>query len=113
MGLVGADDAGRITEIVIKPRDPTPLRQTWCLAVWTPAFGRFMHDRLAPAWHSEAARRQRLAGAAHAEIYVGDVFNAALADGFRLDAVTLSREPSRDAGTPEALAWAQRVAPTP
>lgn len=91
--MVDLDDHGRIRGIVIKPRE-THLIYSWTIAVWTPAFTRFMHQYLA-AMKGSAAQRP--------ELYVGDVVQAAINDGLRVEGVHVSNEPYLDIGTPDDL----------
>jgi glucose-1-phosphate thymidylyltransferase len=98
--MVNLDDAGRVRQIVIKPRQ-TRLCYSWTIAVWTPAFTRFMHEYLAVAQGSAAGRP---------ELFVGDVVQAAIHDGLRVEAVQVSGEPFVDIGTPEDLVRAVRCA---
>ena len=86
----------KVREIVIKPQK-TSLRYAWAIAVWTPTFTHFMHQYLADA----------KAGAADApELFVGDVVQAAIDRGLRVEAVQVSEDPFLDIGTPDDLAKA-------
>ncbi len=105
--VVGIDAAGWVTELMPKPRDPGSLTHTWSAAVWRPTFTRFMHDLLAPAWRSVAAREALLAGTGRSEMHVGDIINHARDAGLRCQAVVLSDAASLDAGTPES--WNEAV----
>jgi glucose-1-phosphate thymidylyltransferase len=91
---VGAD--GRIERILIKP-EHTTLRQTWGIAVWTPAFTEFLHRRLLP----------RTALIEPTELHVGNVIQAAIDAGMRIEGLTLSDQPFLDIGVPEQLARAR------
>lgn len=92
----GAD--GKVNQIVIKPRQ-TQLRHTWGIAVWTPVFSRFMHEYLAVARKSALHKP---------ELFVGDIVQAAIGDGIRVEAVYVSDEPFLDIGTPDDLIRAVR-----
>lgn len=88
---------GRVQDIRIKqPSYPADYQYTWSMAVWGPAFSGYLHENLA-ALHKAQEKRQ-------AELYVGDVFNAALADGLKIGAQVLSTSPCIDAGTPASYA---------
>jgi glucose-1-phosphate thymidylyltransferase len=88
--MVEVDAAGRVTDIVIKPVR-TGLRYAWIIAVWTPAFTRFLHDYLeAP---SDPAR----------ELFVGDVLQAAIDAGLHVNSVPFDEGYYRDIGTPDDL----------
>jgi len=92
----GAD--GKVSQIVINPRQ-TQLRHTWGIAVWTPIFTHFMHEYLAAA--SKSALHKP-------ELFVGDIVQAAIRDGLRVEAVHVSDEPFLDIGTPDDLIRAVR-----
>lgn len=86
-----ADGEGRVTQLVIKPV-VTDLRFGWILAVWSPVFSDFMCrfvNRLPPE-----------------ELFVGDVFQAAINDGMHVNSVTFEDGWFLDVGTPEGLALA-------
>jgi glucose-1-phosphate thymidylyltransferase len=102
MDMVDLDDDGRVRQIVIKPLE-THLRYTWIIAVWTPAFTNFMHTYLAAtasptspgsAVHSAPGQRER---------FVGDVIQAAIHDGLRVEAVSFPDGTCLDIGTPDNL----------
>ena len=94
--MIEVGSGGRLTRIVIKP-EQTDLRYTWGIAVWTPVFSAFMHDFLLDH-QAEAAERP--------ELHIGDVIQAAIDSGMRVDAVQVSTEPYLDIGTVDDLARA-------
>lgn len=105
--MVATDEAGNVTEIVIKPAS-TPLRNTWICAVWTPAFTAFQHEYL--------GRSAVQASAQESELYVGDVIRAAMQEGLPVNSSFFAEGTYIDIGTPEALAEAIRdqwTAPLP
>ena len=91
--MVDLDEDCRVREIVIKPRE-THLTYTWTVAVWTPIFTRFMHEYLAP---------MKASAAQQPELFVGNVVQAAINDGLRVEGVHLSDNPYLDIGTPDDL----------
>jgi len=91
--MVVLGDEGRVERVVIKPRE-TNLRFSWAVAVWTPVFSRFMHEYLS-ALEEKAARQP--------ELFVGDVFNAAIQEGLRVEGVLVSDKPFLDIGTGDEL----------
>ncbi len=91
--MVELDDSGRVRRIVVKERD-TGLRYAWMIAVWTPAFSRFLHDSVTTA------------GDRQGELYPGHVIQAAVDDGLRVDGVAFPEGSFLDIGTPEDLARA-------
>ncbi len=94
--MVDFDDGGRIREIVIKPTH-TVLRYAWTIAVWTPVFSRFLQ-------HYVARATERAAYAPPAsESFVGNVFQAALKEGMRIESTLFPEGYHLDIGTPEDL----------
>jgi glucose-1-phosphate thymidylyltransferase len=97
MDMVETDDRGRLTGFVIKPRE-TDLTHTWLLAAWSPAFTTFLHEHI--------ARRLRNGDLEHPsgrELYVGDVFDAALHEGMLIETVPFPDTDYVDIGTPGDL----------
>lgn len=93
--MVDVDEDGKVRRIVVKEKD-TGLRYAWFVAVWTPLFSAYLHEYLADP----------PAGRAPGEIYPGHVFQAAIDDGVRVEAVTFPDGHFLDVGTPEDLARA-------
>jgi glucose-1-phosphate thymidylyltransferase len=93
--MVELDDRGRVRRIAIKQPD-AGLRHAWTVAVWTPRFTRFLHDFLRA---DSPAPRPR-------ELYPGDVFQAAVDGGMRVDGVVFEDGRQLDVGTPDGLATA-------
>jgi len=91
--MVDVDKNGRVRQIIIKPRR-TALSYTWSIAVWTPAFTRFLHAHLTA---------QKAVAAASPEVSVGQIIQAAIAKELQVEAVQVSNEPYLDIGTPEDL----------
>jgi glucose-1-phosphate thymidylyltransferase len=91
--MVDLDKAGQVKQIIIKPQE-TKLRYTWGIAVWTPGFTRFMHEYLASI--RESAEEQ-------SELFLGEVFNAAIQEGLRVEGVLISDKPYLDIGTGDDL----------
>jgi glucose-1-phosphate thymidylyltransferase len=86
---------GRVIRVEVRPRS-TSLRYNWLIAVWGPAFTRFLHDAV------------RDAPAAGAELQIGAVVQGAVAAGLRVDGIEFPAGSYRDIGTPEELAAAMR-----
>ncbi|MGQ9590680.1 MAG: nucleotidyltransferase family protein [Planctomycetota bacterium] len=96
--MVDADPGGTVRRIEVKP-PRSALANTWGIALWEPRFGDFLHERVA----------RGLSGAQGAkETYVGEVVQAAIEEGFRVEAIPVSESPYLDIGTPEAYAEALR-----
>jgi glucose-1-phosphate thymidylyltransferase len=87
----GAD--GKVNQIVIKPRQ-TQLRHTWGVALWPRCFpGLCMNTWLL------------LGNPPHIppELFMGDIIQAAIGEGLRVEAVHVSDEPFLDIGMPDDL----------
>lgn len=99
MDMVDLDPHGRVIGLAIKPRR-THLRFTWIIAVWDHRFSDFLH--------AFVARRKTLQpdAAGRRELYVGDVIQAAIQEGERVENVLFSDGSYIDIGTPEDLSAA-------
>lgn len=97
--LVELDDNGRIVRIIPRPHHGTK-GYTWGVAVWSPAFSRFLHRFI-----EQAVERQKGANAVQVqkEIPMGAVFQAALADEIAVDSVVFEEGFCLDIGTPGDL----------
>jgi glucose-1-phosphate thymidylyltransferase len=91
--MVDVDDEGRVREIVVK-QPCTHLRYTWGIGLWTPAFTQFLHDYVSARQDSSPGQR---------ELTVGDVIQAAIEKDLRVNAMSVSRDPYLDIGTPVGL----------
>ncbi len=101
--MVDIDARGRVREIIIKPKH-TDLRYTWAIAVWTPVFTRFMHDFLADSLNTlSSPSNPGLNLHLSSELYVGDVFRAALSAGFQIETEIFEDGHCIDIGTAEDL----------
>jgi glucose-1-phosphate thymidylyltransferase len=95
MDVVAVGGDGHIEQILVKPAHTT-LRHTWGIAVWTPAFTQFLHDRLK---HGTASPQET-------ELHVGNMIQAAIEAGMRIEGLVVSEQPFLDIGVPEHLAQA-------
>lgn len=93
--LVATDVDGRVTEVQIKPRR-SPLRETWMLALWGPAFTELVHREVATL------------SARDTECHLGEGIRMALRNGLRVLGVRIPGGRCRDLGTPRALVGAWR-----
>jgi glucose-1-phosphate thymidylyltransferase len=101
-GMVAFDpNSGLVEQIIEKPKK-TDLRFMWATALWTPTFTEFLHDYVVEheltiqAGHLEAIP----------ELPIGDVIQAAIADGLRVEAEVFDQGTYLDIGTPEDLVLA-------
>lgn len=100
MDMVEINSKGEISSIVIKPPD-THLRYGWIIAVWTPAFTKFLHEHLINLQKSFSQDYKSLES--QPEVSVGHVFQAALRKGLRLQSVEFANQDYVDIGTPDGL----------
>lgn len=102
MDMVVTDTSGNVQRIDIKPQE-TALKYSWMIAVWNFNFTRFMHMFLEQKY-------QRIAGACRCtdgkETYVGEIIQAAIEAGLRVESETFSSGRCVDLGTPEDLSRA-------
>lgn len=93
-GMVEFDSAGYVSRIVEKPQQ-TDLKYMWAVAVWTPRFSQFLHEYLQT--HTPEV-----------ELPIGNVIQAGIAAGLRVEAEVFPDGSYLDVGTPEDLAQAIR-----
>lgn len=94
MDMVELDEHQRVTRVVIKPKQ-TSLIYTWIIAVWTPTFTTFMHQFLAQKLSDDTIRTK--------EIFMGDIFQAAIDNGLEVESLKFAEGRCIDIGTPEDL----------
>ncbi|MDX2545385.1 nucleotidyltransferase family protein [Streptomyces sp. WI04-05B] len=82
----------RVRAIVDKPRTESPVRNTWGIAAWSPAFTELLHDYVATV-RREPGR----------ELLMSDVFMTAVDTGLRVHALDFESGEFHDVGTPEGL----------
>ena len=111
-GMVDFDSQGRVRLIIEKPRHTT-LRYMWGIAVWTPTFTQFMHQYLAEV----AAQRLNKGSSDNLpplqELPIGDVIQAAIANGLQVEAEVFPDGTYLDIGTPEDLVQAVQTFAVP
>ncbi len=89
---------GRVRRVEVRP-ETTTLRYNWLIAVWGPAFTRFLH---------EAVQDMAVEASADTELQIGAVVQAAVAAGLHVEGVEFPEGSYRDIGTPDQLAAAIR-----
>ena len=94
-GMVDFDDSGKVRSIVEKPQ-VSNLRYMWGIAVWTPNFSEFLHNYL-----QEIQRDNNLSSLP--ELPIGDVIQAAIAQGMNVEAEAFPQGTYLDIGTPDDL----------
>lgn len=108
MDMVEINHIGRPQNIHIKP-EHSDLTYTWILAVWSPAFTRFMNDflnQVEPEVHQSYT--QSNSGGWQQEYYFGHVIQAALETEMAVESVIFKTGYYTDIGTPEDLVRAVR-----
>jgi glucose-1-phosphate thymidylyltransferase len=94
-GMVDFDDTGKVRLIIEKPRQ-SDLHYMWGIAVWTPAFTQFLHEYLIPLKADSCFSQQP-------ELPIGDIIQAAIIQGLRVEAEPFPDGSYLDIGTPEDL----------
>jgi len=107
--MVDLDEQGRIKRFVIKP-PRTRLRYTWVVAVWTPVFTNFMHEYLIHHQDMEKQNNAERNVQNQRELYLGDIFQAAVQNGINIDTVLFREGSCLDIGTPEDMIRAVKMA---
>jgi len=101
MDMVRCDDSGKVLSIEIKPKK-SELDLCWILAIWTPAFSKYLLDLV----HNDGTRITALAGK-NDDNHLGQVFKLAIGDGLVIDSVSFPKGRSLDIGTPDDLELAR------
>jgi glucose-1-phosphate thymidylyltransferase len=97
LGPVTWEGNGRVVEILDKPETP-PHNRVWTVACWEPRVTEYLHAHL------------RDSSTSSGEVALGDVFQAAVEDGFDVRALWLPDGEYIDIGTLDGLREAQRAA---
>lgn len=101
MDMVELGNHDEVRSIVIKP-PTTDLEYGWIIAVWTSVFTEFLHEHLFSL--QRRLGRDSTTGSPHQpELSVGHVFQAALQDGVRFQAVRFPDRSLVDIGAPQNL----------
>jgi glucose-1-phosphate thymidylyltransferase len=104
-GMVDFAPDGRVQQIVEKPPQTT-LRFMWGIAVWAPSFTEFLHQYLIDL--EQSLQSHQATRAPRREVPIGDVIQAAIAEGLQVEAEAFEQGSYLDVGTPEDLARAVR-----
>jgi glucose-1-phosphate thymidylyltransferase len=99
--MVKLDDKDQLTEIVIKEKDQG-LKYSWLIAVWSPRFTEFLHQYINDAKKAGEKGRIKTSNGTR-ELYVGDIFIAAMKNNFNVQSITFKEGSGIDIGTPEDL----------
>jgi|APTNR8051073442_1049403.scaffolds.fasta_scaffold08445_4 glucose-1-phosphate thymidylyltransferase len=98
-GVIGIDRELNVYRVVEKPMG-SDLRLAWAAAVWSPAFTRFL-DFILSQW-APALQANRDEGGVD-EMAFGDVLQAAIDAGLRIEAEIIRDGSALDIGRPETL----------
>ena len=101
--MVDLDEKRRIRCIVIKP-PRTHLPYAWVIAVWTPVFTDFMHEQLVTR-QQEIENRDNAGNSLskQRELYLGDLFQAAIQHKLQVDTLLFTDGNCLDIGTSEDM----------
>ena len=105
---IALDENGCIQQIRPKPSklEDGKLNYTWLTAVWTPVFTQYLHEFVTEHKKRYLGDCLETATKNRRELFVGDVFQAAIADRFNIETVLFSDGNCLDIGTPDDLAKA-------
>lgn len=107
--MVDLTKDGRIRRIHIK-QPQINLTFGWFIAVWTPIFTNFMHEYLAKHQKIEEQKNAEGNVPQQRELYLGDVFQAAILNEIHIETVLFREGSCLDAGTPEGILKAIQMA---
>jgi glucose-1-phosphate thymidylyltransferase len=91
--MVELDAGGRVRRFEIKPAS-TRLRYAWIIAVWNYSFTEFLHRHISVNPEMDPPKK---------ELFLGDVFQAAIDDDLQIASVIFENNRYYDIGTPEDL----------
>ena len=100
--MIDFDIGGRVVGIIFKPQH-THLQYTWAIAVWTPAFTRFMHTYLIAHQKRNEKENPGNSSSDHRELSMGDVILSAIKNDMHVNSVTFRKGSCLDIGTPDDM----------
>jgi glucose-1-phosphate thymidylyltransferase len=100
--LVELGKNGRVIKIEVKPAK-TNLKYTWLFALWTPTFTRFLHNYVMTIKESVRFTKYKAISEKPKEVFLGEIFNAALDAGLHINQVLFKDGNYLDIGTPDNL----------
>lgn len=108
MDVIDLDENGRIRQICPKPSglEDDKMNYAWLTAVWTPVFTQYLHEFVAE--HKKRCLDDSFEATTKnkRELFLGDVFQSAIADRLNIETVLFPDGDCLDIGTPEDLAMA-------
>ncbi|MDR4498052.1 MAG: hypothetical protein MRK02_09070 [Candidatus Scalindua sp.] len=93
---------GRIRQVFMKPA-LSDLQFTWAIAVWSPAFTRFMHKYLSSIQKTREKDNSVYNTSKQRELCVGDVIQSAIQNDMKVYSVIFEDGNCIDIGTPEDM----------
>lgn len=106
-GMVDFDSTGQVRLIQEKPKQ-TNLRYMWGVAVWTPVFTSFLHEFVISIEANIQQNQVNNNPTKRRELPIGDVIQAAIDTGIKVQAEVLTDGKYLDIGTSEDLVRAVR-----
>lgn len=100
--MVELDSSGSVSRLVVKPADST-LRYTWMVAAWDSSITEFLHRFVLDRVGRGADGDESAFVVDGRELYMGDVFTAAITEGFKVEPVVFDDGRYIDIGTPDDL----------
>ena len=100
--MIDFDIGGRVVGIIFKPQH-THLQYAWAIAVWTPAFTRFMHSYLLAQQMLNEEETTGNNSSDSRELSMGDVILSAIENNVHVDSVTFKKGSCLDIGTPDDM----------
>ncbi len=108
MDVVDLDENGCIRQIRSKPSklEGDKVNYAWLTAVWTPVFTKYLHEFVSEHKKKYLDDCFETAIKNKRELFVGDIFQAAIADRLNIETVLFTDGNCLDIGTPDDLAKA-------
>lgn len=104
--VVESDEKGEVSRIYVKPA-ATDLEYAWFMAVWTADFTRFMRDYVEGIKQRELKVENTHNLTSNKETHIGEVFQAAVDEGWNVRAVKFPDGACIDVGT--MTGWTEAV----
>jgi glucose-1-phosphate thymidylyltransferase len=105
---VDIDMEGRVRSITLG-QTKSNSQYTWNIAVWTPAFTKFIHNHLAHLPANYDINKTRKNEPIPSELTVGAVIKDAFEKGLKVEGVSFPRDSCLDIGTPHDLVRAVKL----
>jgi glucose-1-phosphate thymidylyltransferase len=108
MDVVDLDENGGIRRIRPKPFtiNGEKVSYAWLTAIWTPVFTRYLHEFVLEHKKKYLNVGGKAAEKNKGELFVGDIFQAAIEDNLNIETVLFAEGDCLDIGTPDDLARA-------